>query len=46
MCPKIDVMERECKKLEVERDLHRALVVEHGMELKRRTAENSSSANC
>jgi hypothetical protein len=26
MCPKIDVMERECKKLEVGNDLNKALV--------------------
>jgi hypothetical protein len=25
MCPKINVMERECKKLEVGRDLNKAL---------------------
>jgi hypothetical protein len=27
MCPKIDVMERECKKLKIGRDLNKALVL-------------------
>jgi hypothetical protein len=30
MCPKIDVMERECKKLELWRDLNKALLYTAG----------------
>jgi hypothetical protein len=33
MCPKIDVMERECKKLEVGRDLNKALVVDRDRDM-------------